>query len=962
MATIAASFLALLCLDVDRANRSAVREFEMLQGSQQVSHVIKTAQKCIDSADLARKKIREPEYYKLYRTRFAQTMAEMEAIKHRFSLSGIDASGADKLSKSFAILNDCLNKVLLQCQIVGENKAAYKTVLDMTGGVYEDFQREISSIHQALNANKAATNVAGLPPQQLLYLAAGADVVMLLALLVLLERGICSPLSKLTRNCDRITEGELMPRPRNGKNEIAFLEKSFFEMSELVCENEKRRHSFLEFFQSVQSASLENVRKCFDTLLEQKLGDRARRNIQKARSNLSTLMQLLHSMTEALSFKASTTINPKYASSSSTELIANASAAVEALLQKRNIHLKIADTPSKLLIDAHLIGRVLVNLLSNAIKYSAESGEVKVEVVDQADSLRFNISDHGPGITSEDQQKLFKEFSQVESADGVKRSGTGLGLLICKQIIEVHGGFVGVESEVGAGSCFWFELPKSTAAAKEQPSRPGAAQAKAQRAKNEKRSSLKRAFVIMLLCLLIPQSLIFLRLQVMFTDASKHASRFRIEKEVLLESEELLGKYLTWKLNVAKSIDSMKIEAVVNQDPSLDAIINQCDKMLHEAPSGSSTLAEINKVDTGMKKLKKFTAYIRNNKDNLNFAMMPKLVGRARTMAKEVENAIFGIMDSQDSSIQDSFEWSMEMQKELTTALLVAAVLNSILLAAVAVAGLRITERIARLKDKSQDFAGGKRLTPSLSGTDELHFLDLRLCQVSQAIKDADNQRQKLIAVINHDLRTPLSSIMNGLQLILASGYSDIGKEEQALTEAAEQELDRLLQQINDLLLIEKIDAGHYKLSAEKIDVLSLLTETTNSFVEIAALRGVKLLPAVLNECQDVCINGDKSLLEREFAIIISNAVKAAPSGSTIDVSIERQDQLLSVSCKDKGEGIDQELLPQIFERFRFVGGKPLTGLGLPLAKRVSAIHGGSLEISSTATGTETRITLPIAV
>ncbi len=798
MATIGATFLALLCLDVDRANRFALREFEMLQGSQQVSHVIKTAQKCIDSADIARKKITEPAYYKDYRTRYQQTIAEIDNIKRRFTAAGIDASGADKLSKSFAILNDCLNKVLLQCQISGENKAAYKTVLDMTGGVYEDFQREIVTIHAALNANRSATNVAGLPPQQLLYLAAAADFAMLLSMLFLLERGICSPLSKLTKNCDRITEGELMPLPRRGNNEIAMLEKSFFEMSQVVCDNEKRRHSFLEFFQSVQSASLEHVRRCFDTLLEEEIGERARRNIQKARNNLSTLMQLLHSMTDALSFKASSTIHPQYAISSSTELIESATAAVDALLHKRNISLKIADTHSKLTIDTHLVTRVLVNFLSNAIKYSAESDEVLLEVLDQGATLRFNVRDHGPGITSDDQKKLFKEFSQLEAADGVKRSGTGLGLLICKQIIEAHGGQVGVDSEVGKGSCFWFEVPKTTAAT---PAKAADSIAiKEHPAKKEKRSSLKQAFVIMLLCLLIPQSLIFLKLQVMFTDASKHARRFRMEKEVLLDSEELLGMYLNWKLGVAKSIDSMKIEAVLDQDPELDAIIARCDKILGEAPSGSSTRDEITKVGTGMKKLKKFTTYIRKNKDNLNFAMMPKLIGRARTLAKEVEAAMFGIMDLQDSSIQNSFEWSMEMQKELSTALLVAAVLNSILLAAVAVVGLRITERIARLKDKSQDFAGGKCLEPSLSGTDELHFLDLRLCQVSQAIKDADNQRQKLIAVINHDLRTPLSSIMNGLQLVLASGYGELGKEEQVLTEAAERELGRLLQQINRTL------------------------------------------------------------------------------------------------------------------------------------------------------------------
>jgi signal transduction histidine kinase len=198
--------------------------------------------------------------------------------------------------------------------------------------------------------------------------------------------------------------------------------------------------------------------------------------------------------------------------------------------------------------------------------------------------------------------------------------------------------------------------------------------------------------------------------------------------------------------------------------------------------------------------------------------------------------------------------------------------------------------------------------------------------------------------------------------MILASGYGDIGESEKALTSAAELELNKLLQQINDLLLIEKIDAGLYQMTAEKFEVFPLLAATAESFGETASRKKVRLVPASTPECQELCINGDKSLVEREFAIIISNAVEAAPSGSTIDVAVERSGNVISVSFKDRGNGIDEELLPQIFERFRFVGGKPVTGLGLPLAQRLSAIHGGSLEINSSPSGTETRVTLPIAV
>jgi len=94
---------------------------------------------------------------------------------------------------------------------------------------------------------------------------------------------------------------------------------------------------------------------------------------------------------------------------------------------------------------------------------------------------------------------------------------------------------------------------------------------------------------------------------------------------------------------------------------------------------------------------------------------------------------------------------------------------------------------------------------------------------------------------------------------------------------------------------------------------------------------------------------------------MISNAINAAPPGSTIELHLSKRGEEALVTIKDQGSGIDKELLPQIFERFRFVGGKPVTGLGLPLAQRLSSMHGGSLEINSSPVGTETRFSLPLA-
>jgi signal transduction histidine kinase len=104
----------------------------------------------------------------------------------------------------------------------------------------------------------------------------------------------------------------------------------------------------------------------------------------------------------------------------------------------------------------------LVNLLSNAIKFSPTGREVCVWAEEQGSRVRIFVKDKGRGIPATHRQRIFERFFQVEVADK-RDQGTGLGLAICKAIVEHHGGRIGVESEMGVGSAFWFEL--ATAAA-----------------------------------------------------------------------------------------------------------------------------------------------------------------------------------------------------------------------------------------------------------------------------------------------------------------------------------------------------------------------------------------------------------------------------------------------------------------------------------------------------------------
>ena len=113
----------------------------------------------------------------------------------------------------------------------------------------------------------------------------------------------------------------------------------------------------------------------------------------------------------------------------------------------------------QLVIDRNLVTRLLGNLLSNAVKFTPEGGRIGIEARQADGSVEISVSDTGIGISPEDQPRIFEEFRQVGSDYAHKVEGTGLGLTLAKKFVELHGGRIWVESEMGKGSKFTFTLP-----------------------------------------------------------------------------------------------------------------------------------------------------------------------------------------------------------------------------------------------------------------------------------------------------------------------------------------------------------------------------------------------------------------------------------------------------------------------------------------------------------------------
>jgi signal transduction histidine kinase len=109
-------------------------------------------------------------------------------------------------------------------------------------------------------------------------------------------------------------------------------------------------------------------------------------------------------------------------------------------------------------IDELRVRQILRNLLDNAAKYSPPNTEIRVSARREDSQIMIGVSDQGKGITPEDQARLFEPFERLRE-NSTTVAGLGLGLLVCKRLVEAHGGKIWVESAPGQGTTFWFILP-----------------------------------------------------------------------------------------------------------------------------------------------------------------------------------------------------------------------------------------------------------------------------------------------------------------------------------------------------------------------------------------------------------------------------------------------------------------------------------------------------------------------
>jgi signal transduction histidine kinase len=284
------------------------------------------------------------------------------------------------------------------------------------------------------------------------------DLIAAFASLFIFNRNLRAALNALTENSLRVPDDNELPNKLHGSDELCIIDNALHISHERLQEAKHRR-------QAVNAMIAHDVRtpimaismlthKVFNELsaggnpLSQDI-KRMERHIQSVHNHVEDLLIVEKLDAGKMELKL-TEVNLQ-------ELLESVCSSFSEAAREKNLSISLDTVSFSVIADRLRLEQVVQNYLSNAIRYSPTGGEINVRLVPSPDEVIVRVVDLGPGIKQSDQLLLFNKFFQASSANNEK--GFGLGLSICKKLIELHGGEVGVSSRPGKGSTFWFSLP-----------------------------------------------------------------------------------------------------------------------------------------------------------------------------------------------------------------------------------------------------------------------------------------------------------------------------------------------------------------------------------------------------------------------------------------------------------------------------------------------------------------------
>jgi signal transduction histidine kinase len=298
--------------------------------------------------------------------------------------------------------------------------------------------------------------------QTLISCTAILSIVVAIGVSILFTRQIASRLNQLRENAHRLAKDEPLHEVLSGDDEIAFVDRSFHSTYDALKEATNMRQEFVSMITHDLRSPLTSISLVLQGLrygLHGELTDDAVHAAEAAGVSAERLLRLIDQLLlyERIASGALTLNYEKFDLMKAVDESINS---VRSLADQSQVKIEFhAGEPITIEADHDRVVQVLVNLLSNAIKFSSTGQNIDVRVsCDASQQACVEVADHGRGIAQEQAAGIFDKYKQTSQQDA--KLGAGLGLFICKGIIESHKGKIGVESTEGQGSKFWFILPQ----------------------------------------------------------------------------------------------------------------------------------------------------------------------------------------------------------------------------------------------------------------------------------------------------------------------------------------------------------------------------------------------------------------------------------------------------------------------------------------------------------------------
>ena len=302
----------------------------------------------------------------------------------------------------------------------------------------------------------------------------GTALLLILLAAVYVNRAVARPVRSAADAAARVAGGDFSDRLReDGPGEVGQLERTFNTMAasleRSLADLEERNRTLIES-ERTKSELVSNVSHELRTPLASVLGfsalmldrdlppEEMRRYLEVIRTEARRLAELLNDLLDLQRIEQGT-IELKLEEVDLNELLGAQLTLYSAQSENHELRLDAAEEPLVVFADRDRLAQVIGNLLSNAIKYSPEGGVVDVSASLVGDEAWIWVRDEGLGIPLDQQQRIFTKFFRGDVGRELGISGTGLGLVLARQIVEAHGGEIGFESAEGDGSTFWLQLP-----------------------------------------------------------------------------------------------------------------------------------------------------------------------------------------------------------------------------------------------------------------------------------------------------------------------------------------------------------------------------------------------------------------------------------------------------------------------------------------------------------------------